>query len=557
MLLIIFVIHSSKSIMKRATTILGIFLFLLSSGLSAQKALDKTTDEVKLFNASQSFNMGDYVKAVNLYKEVLANKPNDAGIIFHIGECYFNMHEPDKAQEQFEKAKGINENANPGIRFMLGRCYQQFGKTDDAMTEYSAAKTANAANAPMLKEIDYYFAQCQTAKSMMATPKPVKVENLGAGINSPYDDKRPSFTADMKTLIFTSRRPDAGAGNQDTEGDGGNFEFIYTSEWDSAKATWGESNLLRGAINAGEGHHAACSISPDGKQMFVYVNNATEGGAGDIYVSKKSSSGKWGTPKNMGKGINTSYFEDGAVLSPDGNTLYFISERGQDLPWKGQKGYGHSDIWMTQKKDKNTWGDPVNLGPTINTEYDEGGVFPAPDGKTLYFCSNGHNSMGGYDIFMTRFENNAWSTPVNVGYPINTIGNERMFLLSPDGKTAFVDSDREGGLGERDIYTVDMTALMPKPHTGPYMSLLTGSVFNVDGKPVAAELKVYDESGKEVSTTSSSSEGNYQFTLEGDKTYEVRIEMAGMKPIKESFKLEADKEGSTFELVKHFILYKE
>ncbi|MDQ3110129.1 MAG: tetratricopeptide repeat protein [Bacteroidota bacterium] len=543
--------------MKRATSVIGIFIFLFAATLSAQNVIDKSTDEVKLFNASQAFNMGDYVKAVNLYKEVLVNKPNDAGIIFHIGECYFNMREPDKAQEQFEKAKSINENGHSDLRYLLGRCYQMKGRTDEAMAEYTAAKAVNMANAPRLKDINYYFAQCQTAKSLMATPKPVTVANPGAGINSPYDDKRPSFTADMKTLIFSSRRPDGNSSNQDTEGDGGNFEYVYLSSWDSAKATWGEADLIKGAINGGEGHHAACSISPDGKQMFVYVNNMLEGGAGDIYASKKSSSGKWGTPKNMGKGINSSYFEDGAVLSPDGNTLYFMSERGQDLAYKGQKGYGRSDIWMATRKDKTTWNEPVNLGPVINTEYDEGGIFPAPDGKTLYFSSNGHNSMGGYDIFMTRFENNAWTTPVNVGYPVNTIANERMFLLSADGKTAYLDSDREGGLGDRDIYTIDMSALMPKPHTGPYMSLLTGSVFNGDGKPVAAELKVYDANGTLVATSSSSTEGNYQFSLEGDKTYEVRIETPGFKVIKESVKLNADKSGGTFEIVKHFILYKE
>lgn len=543
--------------MKRVLTLAGLFLFLLTNALYAQKNIvDKSGDELKLFNASQAFNAGDYVKAVNLYKEVLANKPNDAAIIFHIGDCYFNMNETDKALEQFEKAKSINENAHPSIRFMVGRCYQMKGRTEDAMVEYSAARTANAGNPAMLKEIDYYFAQCQTAKSLMATPKPVKVTNVGAAVNSPYDDKRPSITSDMKTMIFTSRRPDGKNADADNQGDGGYFEDVYICNWDSAKMAWGEADLVKGSIN-GPGHDAACSISPDGKQLFLYVNSEEAGGAGDIYVSKRSSSGKWGTAKNLGKGINTSYFEDGAVLSPDGNTLYFMSERGQDLPWKGQKGYGRSDIWMAKKVDKGKWGDPVNLGPMINTEYDEGGIFPAPDGKTLYFSSNGHNSMGGYDIFMTRWENNQWTEPVNVGYPINTIGNERMFLISPDGKTAYVDSDREGGIGERDIWMVDMTEMLPKPHTGPYMSLLTGSIYDGDGRPVSVEVNIYDASGNKVTSVTSSSGGNYQVSLEGDKTYEVRIEVAGFKPIKESVELKADKSGATFEMVKHFILYKE
>src|SRR5665213_211953 len=516
--------------MKRTLSLFSLFIFLFIGKIYSQNIIDKTGDEAKLFQATQSYNGGDYVKAVNLFKEVLANRPNDAAIIFHIGKCYFSMDEADKAQAQFEQAKSIDANATLTLRYMLGRCYQLKGQLDSAMTEYSAARTAYVGNAITLKDIDYYFAQCQTAKALMATPKPVKVTNLGATVNSPYDDKRPSLTADMKTMILTSRRPDGKNSSVDNEGDGGYFEDIYQSDWDSVKGAWTDAELVKGAVNT-EGHDAACSISPDGRQMFLYVNNATDGGAGDICVSKKSSSGKWGTPKNMGKGINTSYFEDGAVLSPDGNTLYFMSERGQDLPWKGQKGYGHSDIWMAKKIDKTTWGEPTNLGATINTEYDEGGIYPAPDGKTLYFCSNGHNSMGGYDIFMTRFENNAWTEPVNVGYPINTIYNERMFILSPDGKTAYIDSDRNGGLGGRDIWQVDMTELMPKPHTGPYMSLLTGSIFNIDGNAVVADLKFFDANGTQVGAVSSSTSGNYQIQLEGDKTYVIKIEMPGYKPI--------------------------
>jgi hypothetical protein len=541
--------------MKRAVTLFGIFLLLFTLSANAQNVVEKTGDELKLFNATQAFNAGDYVKAVNLYKEVLASRPKDPEIIYHIGECYFYMGELEKALPQFETAKSINENAHPGIRYMVGRCYQMKGRIDEAMTEYSAARAANTSNPAMLKDIEYYFAQCQTARSLMATPKPVTVTNLGATVNSPYDDKRPSITSDQGTMIFTSRRPGGKNANRDNESDGGYFEDIYTCRWDSAKMTWGQAEVVKGSVNT-DGHDAACSISPDGKQMFVYVNNAEGARGGEVFVSKRSSSGKWGAPKNLGKGINTSYFEDGAALSPDGNTLYFMSERGQDLPWKGQKGYGRSDIWMS-KKQGGEWGDPVNLGPMINTEYDEGGIYPAPDGKTLYFCSNGHNSMGGYDIFVTRFENGNWTKPVNVGYPINTVNNERMFLLSPDGRTAYVDSDREGGMGERDIWVIDMSGLLPKPRTGPIMSLLTGSLFNGDGKPVQADVSVYDESGNKIKTVTSSAAGNYQVELEGDKTYEIRVEPAGYKPVKESVKLDSDKSGGTFEMVKHFILYKQ
>lgn len=537
-------------------TVFGLLLFVNTNKLQAQNIIDKSADELKLFNATQAVNSGDYVKAINLYKEVLANRPKDAVIIFHIGNCYYNMKEFDKAKIQFESSKEINDKATGDLRLLLGRCYQLNGKLDDALIEFAAAKKNNGTNVSKLKEIDYYFSQCQTAKSLMANPKPITIKNAGATINSNLDDKRPTLTADMKTIVFTSRREEGKNANQDTEGDGGNFEDIYTSEWDSTKNNWGEAYLVRGAANS-QGHDAACSISPDGKQLFLYINNLEDARGGDIYVSKISSSGKWGTPKNIGAGINTTYFEDGAVLSPDGNILYFMSERGQDLPWKGQKGYGRCDIWMAKKKDKSTWDEPTNLGPVVNTEYDEGGIFPAADGKTLYFCSNGHNSMGGYDIFMTRMVNDVWSKPVNLGFPINTIKNERMFIPSSDGKIAYVDSDRENGLGERDIWIMDMSAALPKPHVGPYISILTGSIFNGDGIAVAAELVIFDANGNQVGKVNSNDNGIYQIQLEGDKSYEVKIDNPGYKSIKESVKLDVDKVGGTFELVKHFILYKE
>lgn len=539
--------------MKRFFPLVAIFFLVIASPAAAQTALDKGADEIKLFNAGQAFNAGDYLKALNLYKEVQNAHPNDAAVAFHIGECEFYLEEYEKAEEAFTKAKNLNASAHPSINYMLGRCYQRKGKLDDAIAEYTAAKSLNMGNPTMSKEIDYYMNQCQTAKTLMANPKPVQVTNLGAAVNSPYDDKRPSITADGKTMIFTSRRPEGRSDRVDEEADGKYFEDIYECAWDSAKMTWADATLAKGSVNS-EGYDAACSISPDGKQLFVYVNDPEKSRGGEIAVSKKSGSGKWGSPKNIGKGINTSYFEDGAVLSPDGNTLYFMSERGQDLPYKGQKGYGRSDIWMA-KKDGKGWGDAVNLGPTINTEYDEGGIYPAPDGKTLYFCSNGHNSMGGYDIFMTRWENGAWTKPVNMGYPINSVANERMFLLSKDGKSAYVDSDREGGLGERDIWIIDMTGMMPKKKEGPVMSLLTGTVYNGDGRPVDASISV-TESGSPVKNGTATA-GNYQMELVGDKTYEITVSAPGYKPTKETVKLDADKEGATFELVKHFILYKE
>jgi tetratricopeptide (TPR) repeat protein len=529
---------------------------MIFGSLLAQSVVTKSTDEVRKFAALQAYNSGDYVKAVNLYKEILANNANDPDVLFHIGECYFQLNNKLNALEYLEKAHKINPDGHPDLRLFLGRLYQSEGKLDKAIAELTVAKSKVSAGSSKAVEVDYYLNQCQTAATLMANPKPIQVTNPGNIINSPFDDKRPSITASGKTMIFNSRRPGGKNNDKDIMGDNKYFEDIYMCDWDSAGMKWAAAYLAPGGINT-EDHDAACSIAPDGKQMFIYKNNADEARGGDIYISKINSSGKWSSPKNAENGINTSYFEDGAVLSPDGNTLYFMSERGQDLPWKGKKGYGRSDIWFCKRVGKSDWSEPENIGSMINTPYDEGGIFPAADGKTLYFCSNGHSSMGGYDIFMTRLENGIWSKPVNLGYPINTTSNERMFLLSTDGKIAYVDSDREGGLGERDIWFIDMTPLMPRKKEGPIMSNLLGSVFNGDGIATAAELKIYDANGSLIKTINANAQGNYSTELEGDRTYEIRIEMAGYKVIRETLKLDADKEGGTFELVRHFILYKE
>ncbi len=528
----------------------------------AQSIISKSGDQVKMFNAQQEFYKQDYVKSVNLYKEVLQNKPNDASIISHIGECYFMMEEYDLARTNFLKSVSIDAKAAPEAHLYLGRMYLTDAKLDSAETELQTFKTLSGDGS---KDYDgnLYYNMVKTAKELTAHPLNVTVTNLGENINSPYDDKRPSVSADGKTMIFTSRRPEGNA-QKDIQGDNKPFDHIYMSAWNDTSKTWNRAEYMNGVIN-GPGHSAASSITPDGKQIFIYRNNEEDAKGGEIFVSKVSTSGKWGTPKIMERPINSSYFEDGACLTADGNTIFFISERGQDVKAKGgQKGYGNGDIWMAKRKSKTEWDNPVNLGPEVNTQYDEGGIYITPDGKTLFFCSQGHNSMGGYDIFKTTFANGKWGKAVNLGYPINSVNNETSFCLSVDGNTAYISSNRPGGLGERDIYKVDMSkydALTGEARTdpnAPKLSILKGTVFTGEtGQPVQAEVVIYDETGiTEVGRTIASEDGNYFVTLDGGKNYEIKINVKGCKPIDEKVKLDKGK-NETFTLVKHFLIYKD
>jgi len=388
------------------------------------------------------------------------------------------------------------------------------------------------------------------------------VTNLGENVNSPYDDKRPSVSADGKMMVFTSRRPE-GKLAADIMGDNKPFDHIFMSTWNDSNKTWNQAEIMIGAIN-GPGHNACSSITPDGKQIFIYRNNEEDAKGGEIFVSKVSAGGKWGTPKIMERPINSSYFEDGACMTADGNTIFFISERGQDVKAKGgQKGYGNGDIWMSKRKSKTEWDTPTNLGPEINTPYDEGGIYITPDGKTLFFCSQGHNSMGGYDIFKSTNVNGKWSKAVNLGYPINSVNNETSFCLSVDGKTGYISSNRPGGLGERDIYLVNLsgydalTGVVRTDPNAPRLSILKGTVFTGEtGQPIQADVIVYDETGTtEVGRTTASEDGNYFITLDGGKSYEVKIDVKGCKPVDEKFMLDKGKDN-TFTLVKHFLIYK-
>jgi Tol biopolymer transport system component len=521
-----------------------------------QNVFDKGGDVAKMVLAEQKFYALDFKGAMNIYTDVLSGKPNDANVLFHIAECHYEMKQLKEAREFAEKSKSIDPKANVNNSLLLGKLYQIEGMLDDALAEFTSFKT-NTGSKKKIEEsgVDMYILQVNTAKELIANPVDVKIVNMGDVINSEFEDKAPMVSADGKTLIFTSQRP--GKSSAVNPDDGMYFEDIYISRWDTLKKMWGDAELIPGSLNT-EGQDAATSISPDGKQIFLFKNDIeAESRGGDIYVSRLSSSGKWGAPKSMGKPINTTFAELGACSSPDGKTLYFTSER--------QGGFGMQDIYMVKRKSRTEWEKPVNLGDVVNTEEDDAGIFIAPDGKTLFFTSKGHNSMGGYDIFKTTLENGKWTKPVNLGYPINTIYDDLCFSLSVDAKTGYISSNRKGGFGARDVYTVDLTNYpvlekeMKKKveNNGPVMAILKGDIFDASaGAGMEAELVVYDETGAKVGSTSSSEgSGEYFLTLLTGKTYQVKIDVKGYKPVDEKVEIKAAKEGATT-VVKHYLLYK-
>lgn len=535
-------------------TILFLFFSLLAFSQKDKKGnvFSSAGDAAKIFSAKQKIFAGEYLGALNAFREVEKDNPTNSSIKYYIGLCYFNLNQIENAKTSLLKAVEINVDVKPETHLVLGKVYQSEENFDQAINEFKLFKASPVEDKETQEDASTFLSQCENAKSMIANPVPVVITNLAAEINSKYDDKNPCITADGSRIVFTTRRPETTNDPTDEEGDGKYFENIYTAGLDSASRNFTKASGVN-SINT-KAHDAVTSISPDGKQIFIYYNDLKDASkrGGSVFVSKVMN-GKWKTPESLGKPVNSSYWEGGACISPDGKRYFFSSER------KGS--YGGSDIWMVEKKGKTEWGEPVNLGPEINTVYDEAGMFLAPDGKTLFFCSNGPNSMGGYDVFKTVYEKGKWSAPVNVGYPINSSGKEGQLTISADARYAYISSDRKGGFGENDIYKIDLkdyAILEPdgKKKVSNGLSILKGTIREgFEGYGIQdVEIIIKDEQNNQVASTSTNENGEYFFTMHGGK-YSLLIKKKGFAEINETIDL-GTSEKETVILEKGYLLKK-
>ncbi|MBC7451117.1 MAG: PD40 domain-containing protein, partial [Cytophagales bacterium] len=351
-----------------------------------------------------------------------------------------------------------------------------------------------------------------TAKALMANPVSVRIDNASEVINSEYDEKSPSITADGRTLIFTSRRPNTTGGKIDPV-DGFYYEDLYQSTKVNGK--WTAPIDIGNGINT-EKHDACVAISPDGMELIIYRNSGNDGG--DLYVSTLNGS-IWNIPKKYGKTINTNDWEPSASITADEKTIFFTSDR--------IGGRGGMDIYMTKLLPSGEFGPAILLGPKINTPLDEDAPFIHADGKTLYFSSKGHKSMGGYDIFSCTINTDngeVLTEPKNIGYPINTADNDVFFVWSADGKRAYFSSIREGGYGEKDIY------MLEREESKVALAVLKGLIVSCDlNKPVAATIQVTDLTTQKLVGVynSNSKTGKYTVVLPAGKNYGISVEAPG------------------------------
>lgn len=353
----------------------------------------------------------------------------------------------------------------------------------------------------------------------------VSIKKLMPPLNTPFNDYAPVVSADGSTLLFTSNRP--ATEREIAKGKEGK-ESIYEVTVD-AKKKWSAPKLLGPAVNAPGRNNSAIAISPDGQRMLVYRDD--EDGNGNIFESLLKGT-EWSALNEFPEPINSDKHESSACYSLDGRTIYFVSDR------KG--GLGGKDIWSATRTDKGKWGAATNLGPAINTPEDEQGIFLHADGHTLYFSSKGHTSTGGYDLFMSTASDKGWSAPKNLGAPLNTPGDDLYLVILADGRTAYMSSERSGGLGAKDIYEVKFTPIAGRKTQDPKLTMLKGTVIDEETKqPLECDIEITDNarSASISKQRSNSSTGNFLLSLPSGKNYGISVSAPGYLFHSENFEL--------------------
>ena len=295
----------------------------------------------------------------------------------------------------------------------------------------------------------------------------IKISILGESINSPFSDYGSVITSDGNEMFFTSLRP---VTEKEKLKGKKTVERIFNSKYDTIKKIWSNATVVNEIINIPGKNNSIIFISEDGKKILTYQDVRYKNGE---ILESTLSAGNWSTATSISDIINTKYHESSAAISQDGQILYFVSDR------KGGK--GKRDIWKSIKGVNGKWGTPENLGETINSSSDEEAVFLHSDGKTLYFSSKGHNSIGGYDVFKSSLVNGKWSTPVSLGEPINTTGNDLFFMLTANGKMGYYTSSRDINENNINIYEIQFNK-KPKKVENPIVSSKVDVVTAVDKK---------------------------------------------------------------------------
>lgn len=444
--------------------LLLIFSFLsISCAIFAQ---EKINSKETFIDAEYFYLYGKFEKALPLYLKLHDLYPDNANVNYRIGMSYLHITRGDNLSDikkmsipyLNQASENINVKYNEGsykekrapaeVLFYLGNAYRYKHDFDSAIKVYE--KFLGYIDVKDIYYFDYVKREiraCKNAKDMVQFPIALEIENLGAEINSPsMIENCPVVSFDETMLVFTAGESnnfspdlDLGVTNFDYQ-----MDNIYFALKEDGK--WGDPTDISRNLSP-DRRTVPVSLNSDGTKLYVVKDDNDDG---NVYVTTFKKE-KWSSLKKLNSNINTSDWESHASISTDSKVLYFTSDRSG--------GFGGLDIYKSELGENGDWGPAVNLGPTVNTPYDEETPYIIENGKTLYFSSQGHYGMGGFDIFHSSLlDNGEWTTPLNIGYPINTVGNDLFYLPRSNGEYAFFPLNaNERGIGNNDIYKVKMS----------------------------------------------------------------------------------------------------
>jgi hypothetical protein len=423
--------------MKRFMLLSWLLATLINPDLISQ-----SRSEIKnnFYDAESWILFEDYKEALPLYQFLLKIYPTNSNYKYRIGQCYLNTPgEKDKAVSYLEDAsKNINPKYKEGkfsetgapydALYYLANAYRINNQLDRAIDTYKLfQKNLN----PDVYDTTVVFLQiqsCLNAKELMSLPLYVKQTNLGSPINANNSEFNPVIS-DNENLIVFSRS-----------------EAFYDAILFSTKINgkWSEPRNMNELLKVDKDLFPT-SLSKDGKDLYLYSSADYDG----IIYTSRFENNTWSPLVKLNENINTKFWESHATISHDNNKLFFTSNRKSTL--------GGLDIYVSKRDSTGDWGPAENLGPVINTPYNEESPFLSQDDKTLFFSSRGHFNMGGYDIFYSHlYDNGEWSVPLNVGYPMNSTDDDVFYNPLHEGYQGYFAIDASDGLGKQDIYHIDI-----------------------------------------------------------------------------------------------------
>ena len=500
----------------------------------ASPALAQSTRK-DLKTGNKFFEQENYRAALPYYEKVLAKDPNNAKALFNAGISYMSF-DKEKASDYIYKAQKIKPKVSKNVEYWLGRVDHLNYNFDEAVAHFQAYNATMKKNDQRKEELAQLIQHSKNAKVQFNSPKDIFVKNLGPTINTQFSEHSPVISSDDKLLIFTSRGENVTGAtgsvsdkkNKSVAADGEYYEDIFEARRIDDE-NWEKPRSLSGVLN-GKGHDASTQLFDNDTKLLMYRNDNN----GDIFVSDKAG-GDWGVPKPLDANINSKAYEGDAFITPDGLTLYFATGRYSED--------GTLDLYYSTRVAGGDFGPAKTLGANINTKYDDDSPYLSKNGKTLYFSSRGHNTMGGYDIFKSDFDSvgRKWGPAQNMGYPINTPDDDSYYRLSPDGSYAYLSSYRIGGYGEKDIYTINYIK----------NANINGKVFSSKDSTTVIPGVELVFSGAQADKTALSfrdvtkPDGAYQVAVLSGRTYQVAVSKDGKNIETQEFAVPVSTNDST------------